>query len=334
MLPASGVIRQQGAVAKKLPPGIAIALLVVALLPATASARAFSSKSPLNRPISSSPAIHPKSASMVASLLATGREGGFRVSLRQWSVPVYVARRSTPRVRVRLTADWAPSSVMLRVPMPRRAAPDPEGDGHMAIVDPRRGCEYDFWQASKGPKGWSASWGNRIGTGSKGIFRRGLSARASGFALRAGVIFPQEMKRGRIRHALVFAFPNVKQGGPVSPATQSDGEESGAGAIPMGARLQLRPGLNLRALNLAPWQKTIARALKRYGMFLGDTGGTVALRAVSTQSYSRNPYRGELRSKPTVALPEVLLENMRVLRFGAQRDVRPKLLRNRCAVMR
>ena len=280
-------------------------------------------------------AIHPSSARMIDLLTAAAADGGFRVSLRQWSVPVYVATRRTPRVRVRLTAGWAPRNAMLRVPIPRRARADAQADGHLAIIDRARGCEYDFWQARKGSGGWSASWGNAIRTRSTGIFPYGLSARASGFALTAGVIFPGELARRRINHALVFAYPHVRRGGPVRPATQSDGSESIAGALPMGARLQLRPGLNLRGLGLKPWQMTIARALRRYGMFLGDTGGTVALRAVSPQSYTRNPYRGELRSSPTVSLPDVLIRNMRVLRFRSQYNLqRPRVVRNGCASMR
>lgn len=325
---------EQKSAAQKLFLTVTIASLLAASLTASASARLYSSRSPLNTPIPSSPAVHPNSDAMIQKVFTAAGDGGFRVSLRQWSVPIYTANRSTPRYRVRLTADWAPRNAMLRVPIPRRAAPDPQGDGHMAIIDYGRGCEWDFWQAKKGANGWSASWGNRIRTTSKGIYPRGLSARASGFALGAGVIFPGEIARRRINHALVFAYPHVRTGGPVRPATQSDGEESGSTTLPMGARLQLRPGLNLRALNLAPWQMAVARALKRYGMFLGDTGGTVALRAVSPQSYVRNPYGGALRNSPTVSLPLVLIKNMRVLRFGPQYSIRPKILRNGCATMR
>lgn len=271
---------------------------------------------------------------MVDLLQEAALDGGFRVSLRQWAVPVYRVGRKTPRFTVRLTAGWAPRHRMLRVPIPRRARPDPQGDGHMALYDPARGCEWDFWQAARGANGWTATWGNRIKNSSTGIFRRGLSTRASGFALRAGVIQPGEMRRGRIRHALVFAYPYTKQGGPVRPATQSDGNDTVPGALPMGARLQLRPGLNLGRLRLARWQLTIARALKRYGMFLGDSGDTVALRAVSPQSWVRNPYRGAMRDSMTVALPLTLIRNMRVLRTGAQYNPRSRLLRNSCAVMR
>jgi hypothetical protein len=330
--PAPRAIRH-GKAAQKLFFTAATALLVAAVGPAVASARPFSPTSPLNTPIRSNPAIHPGSSKMIDLLSTAAASGGFRVSLRQWTVPVYTAARNTPRVSVRLTADWAPRRVMLRVPIPARAQPDPQGDGHMAIYDPARGCEFDFWQAVKGSHGWSATWGNRIKNTSSGIFRRGLSARASGFALRAGVILPSEIRRGRIRHALVFAYPYTREGGPVLPATQSDGNDTMAGALPMGARLQLRPGFNLRALHLPRWQLTIARALKRYGMYLGDSGGTVALRAVSAQSYVKNPYLGPLRASPTVELPLALISNMRVLNFRRS-HVRPRLLSSSCAVMR
>jgi hypothetical protein len=333
--PRPQAVRHEHNVAQKILLAAAAAAVLAILLPATpATARPFSSKSPLNKPIPRGAATHPGSAKMIDLLAAAGADGGFRVSLRHWTVPVYVASRRTRRVRVRLTASWAPRNAMYRVPIPRRAAADPQGDGHLAIVDRARGCEYDFWQARKGSRGWSASWGNTIRTGSTGIFPYGLSARASGFALTAGVIFPSEIARRRINHALVFAYPYVRRGRPVRPATQSDGTDSRAAALPMGARLQLRRGLNIRRLGLSPWQRTIARALKRYGMFLGDTGGTVALRAVSRQSYGRNPYRGALRKSSTVALPEVLLRHMRVLRFRPYTPRRPRVARTGCAPMR
>jgi hypothetical protein len=42
-------------------------------------------------------------------------------------------------------------------------------------------------------------------------------------------------------HALTFSFDSTKSGGPVWPATESDGRTSTAGAMPEGARLQPAP---------------------------------------------------------------------------------------------
>jgi hypothetical protein len=48
--------------------------------------------------------------------------------------------------------------------------------------------------------------------------------------------------------------------------------------MPEGARIQLDPSFDVAATSWPAWKKTIARALQRYGAYLGDTGGTVAIR--------------------------------------------------------
>jgi hypothetical protein len=312
---------------------LSVALLVFAVVD-SAAATPFSSTSPLNRRIPSSPAIDARSNAMVRALLSAASGSGFRVSIKRYSAPIYTARSSTRRVRVRLTASWAPRHFMYGVPILRRAAPDSGSDGHLAIVDHERGCEYDFWQAKKTTKGWTASWGNRLKLGSTGIFRYGLSARASGFALRAGIITPSELRRRKISHALVFAFPTTMSGGPVRPASQSDGSSRSSGAIPMGARVQLAPSFRLGSIKMKPWQRTIARALQRYGMFLADTGPTLALRAQNPQSFAKNPYPRALRGKISVTLPRALVRHMRVLKLPDQYSPPKRIQSLNCGTMR
>lgn len=107
----------------------------------------------------------------------------------------------------------------------------------MVIIDMDRGCEYDFWQAKRGLfGGWQASWANTISIESNGIFPKGMSARGSGFVLPAGMIWPQELQKGVIEHALVFSYEHTKEGGPVAPAIESDGTSTREDAIPEGAR--------------------------------------------------------------------------------------------------
>lgn len=313
---------------------VAVVLAIAGTAPvAGASTRPFARTSPLNRAIEQA-TIDSQSAAMIDRLVAAGDASGFTMAVRRWTVPVYYASSTTPRRKVRLTASWAPRRVMYGVPIPRRAAPDPAGDGHLSIVDASTGCEYDFYDARKTSHRWRAAWGNRIGTSSSGIFAAGLSARASGFALQAGLVRPQELRRGRIRHALVFSFPDTQAGGPVAPATQSDGRTEARGAIPIGAHLQLDPGLDLSTLNLLPWQRAIARALKRYGMFLADTsGGPVTLFARNPQSFGTDPYAHTIRALASVPLPPELLRHMRVLELRSQREVEQRVLASRCARM-
>ena len=289
----------------------------------------YSPESPFNQPIAADAAVDASSAQMVQTLVA-GARSGFPISAKEWTTPVYYASASTPKRTVSLTAGWAPARSLAGVPIPANAQPDPAGDAHLTIMDEATGCEYDFWQARKNADGsWSASWGNATQTTGTGIYAGGLAATASGFANGLGKIRPEELAAGEIPHALFFAFPHTKAGGPVWPATSSDGRSTIGGAIPEGARLQLDPRLDLDSLGLNAWQKVVARTLQKYGMFLGDTGGTVALYAVNAQSFPGTPYPWGDAAYPY--MPTSLLEHMRVLELPPQHAQQNRLVETPCA---
>ena len=213
------------------------------------------------------------------------------VSLRQWTVPVYGAGAGTLRSDVALTHTWGTGlSSLDDVPIPARAAPDPAGDGHLTVVQPSSGCVYDLFRARGSGGSWSASSGNAIGRGSSGIYPGGGGTRAAGFSAALGLVWPQEIERGRIDHALVFAYPYTRSGAPVAPATRSDGRTTTAGALPMGARLRLDPALDLSTLGLNRAERVIARALQEYGMVLGDTSGGFTLYAAHPRGLGHDPY--------------------------------------------
>lgn len=267
-----------------------------------------------NRVLPRNVRVHPRSKTFVRGLVAGARDGGIVLSVRRYTVPVYVASAKTRRYDVRLTAPWAHGRVLKAVPIPARARPDPESDGHLSVVDLREACEYDFWRARRVGDGWSASWATVLPLRGDGV-NRDAGARATGFGLLAGLIFPNELRRGRIAHALAFAYPFTRAGGPVPPALRSDGQSRRRDALPEGARLQLDPTLDLDALDLEPYERTIAEALQRYGMILADTGGTLGIYAVHPQSYAKNPYAGLLPPGPYVPLEGIPLERFRVIDF-------------------
>jgi hypothetical protein len=300
--------------------------------------RLYAAKSAFNQPIPAGAAIDPRSDAYVAKLAQAGGGHGLFVALQRWTVPVYYAKASTPRTNVRLTASWRVADWMLRVPIPGNAAPDPSSDGHMTILDRATGCEFDFYQARHENGGWSAGWGNSLRLAGKGVYSHGFSARGSGFANLAGVIWPKELRDGTIRHALMFSYPDTSSRGAVGPATETDGESTDADALPEGARLRLDPSLDLRKLGLSPAAYTIGRALQRYGMYLGDTGGSVTLYAVNRQSYSGNPYKG-FSASAYGDLSKIPLNRFRVLRLGTVRSSsslqsRARLVRSGCGRLR
>jgi hypothetical protein len=277
--------------------------------------RLYSNRSPLNQPIAAGAQVDPASDEMVQGILDATRQRPLVVAVRWFSVPVFVAGKSTARHNVSLTAPWATEKTLKAVPIPATARPDPSSDGYMAIIDRSTGCEYDYWQASRRPDGsWSASWAGKISTAGSGIFRR-HGGRASGFSLLAGLIFPVPLREGRIDHALVLSYPYTRAGPPVPPATSSDGRSTGPNTIPEGARIRLDPSLDLSQLQLRPYELTIARALQTYGAFVGDTGGAVSLFAAHPFGYSRNPYAQLLPSLDYVPLDHIPLDRLQVLKL-------------------
>ena len=297
----------------------------------TPADRFYSADSPFNQPIAPGAAVDANSQQMVQALVS-GAARGFAISAKGWTTPLYYADASTPRTTFRLTAEWGIAKTMTGVPVPANAQPDPEGDGHLTIVDRASGCEYDFWQARKQADGsWTASWGNATRMSGTGVFEGGWATTASGFSNLLGKMRPEDFAAGEIRHALVFAFPYTKAGGPVLPATSSDGRSTVAGAIPEGARLQLDPNLNLDSLGLNSWQKTIARALQTYGMFLGDSGSTVGLSAINARSFTGVAYPWGDVDYPQ--LPTALLQHMRVLQLPQQYTPVGRLIPTGCATL-
>ncbi len=191
--------------------------------------------------------------------------------------------------------------------------PDPAGDGHLAIIDLSEGYVYEFWQAEKHDDGtWAASWGNRIALDSNGIYPTGNSSRGSGFASLAGMIWPEEFAQRKIEHALVVSIPSTKKGVPVPPATETDGRKSYWGAIPIGARIQLNPALDLNAYNLTSYERTICECLQEYGAFVGDTSGSIEFEAINPLSYTHDPYNGMFDER-WILLDNIPLEELRVL---------------------
>mgnify|MGYP001561550252 CR=1 FL=1 len=278
----------------------------------------YSETSPFNKKIPADAKIDLNSSKLIQNLVRQGKRNGFIIALKRFSVTVFFADQNTPQYDVSLTAKWAPAKIMKQVPIPDYAVPDSSSDGQMVIINQTTGCEYDFWRAEKVKGKWSASWGNTTKIDGSGVYEKGYSARGSGFALLAGMIWPDELKSGAIKHALIFTSDPVKRGGPVPPATESDGVSKNKNAIPEGARLQLDPGLDIENLNLTDYEKIIAKALQEYGMFLADSGGGVELEAINPLSVNGNPYDGILPNKRYIDLSRIPLNRFRVIKMGPQ----------------
>jgi hypothetical protein len=214
---------------------------------------------------------------------------------RKWTYPMHVIDSTRcPLVSVPTTGDGLYSSVdpdrngvAEGIPMPAGVWPDPEADGHMVLVDPVVRKSWEFSRASRDALGnWSASivdvWdlnGNGYRQPFSGSCWWRSGANGAGTPLIGGVIRPEEVAAGVIRHALMCSTPvnRVRASGTTprwelrSPAaSRTDAPFVGRQYIPEGARLQLDPALDLDTLGLAPQARVVACAMQQYGMFVTD----------------------------------------------------------------
>jgi hypothetical protein len=190
--------------------------------------------------------------------------------------PTYWSTASDPVFTVRCTRPFGRCEVEgMHVRIPDRARAAGGSDAHLTVVDQRSGWEYDFWEVSSKPDGGGeleVGYGGRTRIDGDGL---GSNATAAHFGNLAGIIRAQELRAGRIEHALFmvagcdsgeFVYPAGGLGAPCPDRTDAPAE---------GMRFQLDMSeAEIRALGVPRWKRGILRAMARYGMFVGDTGGT------------------------------------------------------------
>ena len=281
--------------------------------------------------IPSSMSVDANSSTMVGSLEEQANSQGFLISVKEWTTTVYYADANTSTYDVKLTAGWAPKKKLLNVPIPDWAEPDPSGDGHMVILDTLNGCAYDFWEMGYKNGKWKASWGNAIPLDGDGVFEKGMSARGSGFELLQGMIWPHELEAGAINHALIFSYDHTKSGGPVWPATESDGTTDDAWAIPEGALVRLNPSLDLAGMGISGYELIIGECLQTYGMYCADDGGGLSLYAINPLSCKSNPYNDFWGDQTYVYLDNLPVDQFQIMELGAQSESDAEVVGNSCA---
>jgi hypothetical protein len=290
--------------------GVAVAAASVALVVADGGGRELP---PVNRAVSSTPysensiwrtpippdpQLDPQNSERLAYWLEHNLKNP-NMPLRGFGVAVVVARPGDPKYDVKVTRYQGTLGSFGPVPIPDGTRPPPSSDGHLAVYDPIRRIEWNMWQARCC---WEASAGQAQSTASgDGIAPAGTAgANAANFPFLGGLVLADELRRGRIDHALHFSMPDVRDGY-VCPATHDDGDEEDPLTLQEGTQMQLDPSLNVDALDLPKWQKTIARALQRYGMYLRDGGGTLAIAAENTVNRDPDPWTRLFGKKKEVA---------------------------------
>ncbi|QEC47331.1 hypothetical protein FSW04_06845 [Baekduia soli] len=240
----------------------------------TGPARLYGASSPFNTRIPATPRIADNSAAMVGKSLLPYLGSANFANSDDWGISIVSARAADPLRNVGVFS-WGYGADLAQpaVHIPDGAKPTLGSDHHLVVLDGDR--EMDMWVAEQqGDGSWLA--GARAATSASGSGIAGpVSGNAAGFALAAGVIRPEEIKAGRIDHALVFTSPYVRNTF-VAPAVHGDGRQSDPDAMPMGTHIQLDPAADISRLPRP--QQIMAQALKDYGAYLVDSSGSLAVR--------------------------------------------------------
>lgn len=260
--------------------------------------RPFSDSSPWNTPISTNALTHPDSDRIIAYAVTQAK----RIRLAQvYTMPIWVVNSDNiPHIKVKSSKifdtwdkdrdGWSD----VGIPVTPEMWYEPTGDGHICIVDPFKKISWELsrfgWLLDgKTPKSTTFNiWdlkGDGVGNPFEGKRWQVRGGRGAGFPIIAGLIRPEELHTGEIRHALVFIFSKNRRADDNSdiflpPASRSDGKHKGYHYPIEGMRFQLNPSLTERDFDkwgLNREGKIVARALQKYGMYLSDEGGAMAL---------------------------------------------------------
>ena len=221
---------------------------------------------------------HPRSDAFVRSIgrertvhadFGSGRWEGARIG-----IPFATVGRSQWRgpVSFRYAGESDPGPYPIPRDVPIEGGRRSDGDRHVIVVDRSRCRLYELFAARRrgGGDRWVAGSGAVWDLRSNRLRPRGwTSADAAGLPILPGLARYDEVRRGRINHALRFTVPRSRRAF-VYPARHFASDSTDRDLPAMGQRFRLRAGYPIRRF---PRQaRIVLRALKRYGMIVADNG--------------------------------------------------------------
>jgi hypothetical protein len=244
-------------------------------LPGAPKCTVFPASNPWNQRVDTLP-VAADSDAIISSI---GRDRGLHADFGSglWDggpigIPITVV--SAKQKKSRVSFDYADESDKGPYPIPANVAIEggrqSDGDRHAIIVD-RDSCKlYELYALSPKGSGWSAGSGAIWSLKSNKLRPSGwTSADAAGLAIFPGLARFDEVKRGRIDHALRFTVSRTRKAF-VWPARHYASSSTDASLPPMGLRVRLKASFDTR-----PYPKQariVLEAMKRYGMIVADNG--------------------------------------------------------------
>jgi hypothetical protein len=270
--------------------------------------------------------VDPHSAAIISFLKTDNTTNYIKLtgatSSGAWGTPIYWASSADPSYAIRNTCSYRQPLQFASMRIPVGAEPDPSADAELTVYDRDKGVVYALWHAGfdAATNTWSSCGGTVFYLDSNGLAgslpesdqvansgHRGLPP--SSFAVRYA-----EIRAGVISHVLKIAVNTTR----CAHDFPMVGDECGTGsssAPPEGARIRIKPDVDVTKLGLSPAALTIARALQTYGAVIGDqSGGPVSLKLEDTVAEGRGPKWTGLLS-PT-SLAGIPLDDFEVVLLG------------------
>ncbi len=214
--------------------------------------------------------VDPRSEEYMAAMNAGGRFlhadfGGDG----EYGIPFIVVPGS--QAQVPMSFDYEDESDPGPYPIPADAPVELGSDRHILVVE-RDSCTlYETFDTNRNGAGWHAGSGAIFDLRSNGLRPAGwTSADAAGLPILPGLIRHDEVKAGRIAHALRFTVQRTQRAY-VAPARHFASPSTDPALPPMGLRVRLKADFDVSGFG--PTARVILTALKEYGMFLADNGG-------------------------------------------------------------
>ncbi|MFT4297467.1 MAG: hypothetical protein QM582_18855 [Micropruina sp.] len=222
------------------------------------------------------------------------------LATHQYSNPLWKAKNSDPTYDIQFSdcqhKGYLPSVFqdLKGVHIPEKAVPSEGSDGQIVVFNVDSGRYVELWQSFKLHDKWFACWGSSITNSyeSEGIFPSPKGVSASGAALEPYTVKVEELKAGRIDHAIGIAVPPEVIDTHISrPATRTDGlQPRTVKTLSLGQYLRLPASLDVDSLNLHPVAKAIAKAAQKYGFMVMDGSGGINISLENAATFATDPY--------------------------------------------
>jgi len=268
--------------------------------PAGKAFRAFSADSWWNTPVPRDAPKSPIARQILAYMRTAPDNSGGCLRLagtgeNKWGQPVFWAKPGDPVFNVRVgggDSDRTPPELRnLRIPLNAEAAAT--SDAAMTIFDRSRGIVTALTGAryEAASDTWFARGATVTYLDSNGLhWRTGRSDERRNFGSHRGnngavmMVRYDEVAAGAVRHVVKVASGPELRTGYVFPMIGSDGDSNNPVAPPQGLRFRIKPSVDIDAMRLGRQATVIAKALQRYGMYLGDSAGTTTLKLEDTRA--------------------------------------------------